>query len=139
MIVACGQLNAGTLRLVAVFTLVLFTQTRKQIVYGVCNEYEMILKLDKLQPRKDKPAVLGSITLLDIVANGTAIRLFKETVVVFGETSRKRIVMNVRRHSGKGWVAKQVIWPASDLELALLEVNKVAQQEIQRATTLAIA
>lgn len=34
---------------------------------------EMILKLDKLQPRKDKPAVLGSITLLDIVANGTAI------------------------------------------------------------------
>ncbi|MDP1019583.1 hypothetical protein Q6284_30215, partial [Klebsiella pneumoniae] len=23
----------------------------------------MILKLDKLQPRKDKPAVLGSITL----------------------------------------------------------------------------
>ena len=26
---------------------------------------EMILKLDKLQPRKDKPAVLGSITLLD--------------------------------------------------------------------------
>lgn len=100
---------------------------------------EMILKLDKLQPRKDKPAVLGSITLLDIVANGTAIRLFKETVVVFGDTSRKRIVMNVRRHSGKGWVAKQVIWPASDLELALLEVNKVAQQEIQRATTLAIA
>lgn len=64
---------------------------------------EMILKLDKLQPRKDKPAVLGSITLLDIVANGTAIRLFKETVVVYGETSRKRIVMNVRRHSGKGW------------------------------------
>ncbi|HBV1903426.1 TPA: hypothetical protein MDQ88_005474, partial [Klebsiella pneumoniae] len=46
---------------------------------------EMILKLDKLQPRKDKPAVLGSITLLDIVANGTVIRLFKETVVVFGE------------------------------------------------------
>lgn len=100
---------------------------------------EMILKLDKLQPRKDKPAVLGSITLLDIVANGTAIRLFKEIVVVYGETSRKRIVMNVRRHSGKGWVAKQVIWPESDLELALLEVNKVTQQEIQRATTLAIA
>ena len=100
---------------------------------------EMILKLDKLQPRKDKPAVLGSITLLDIVANGTVIRLFKETVVVFGETSRKRIVMSVRRYSAKGWVAKQVIWPGSDLELALLEVNKVAQQEIQRATTLAIA
>lgn len=99
---------------------------------------EMILKLDKLQPRKDKPAVLGSITLLDIVANGTAIRLFKETVVVFGETSRKRIVMSVRRYSAKV-VAKQVIWPESDLELALLEVNKVAQQEIQRATTLAIA
>lgn len=100
---------------------------------------EMILKLDKLQPRKDKPAVLGSIILLDIVANGTVIRLFKETVVVFGEISRKRIVMSVRRYSAKGWVAKQVIWPESDLELALLEVNKVAQQEIQRATTLAIA
>ncbi|ELY2528061.1 hypothetical protein SMZ85_003928 [Cronobacter sakazakii] len=99
----------------------------------------MILKLDKLQPRKDKPAVLGSITLLDIVANGTVIRLFKETLVSFDNGSRTRYVMNVRRHSGKGWVAKQVIWPESDLELALLEVNKVAQQEIQRATTLAIA
>lgn len=39
MNVACGQLNAGTLRLVAVFTLVLFTPIRKQVVYGVCNEY----------------------------------------------------------------------------------------------------
>jgi hypothetical protein len=116
----------------------LHQQENKLFTECVMNT-EMILKLDKLQPRKDKPAVLGSITLLDIVANGTAIRLFKETVVVFGETSRKRIVMNVRRHSGKGWVAKQVIWPESDLELALLEVNKVAQQEIQRATTLAIA
>lgn len=54
---------------------------------------EMILKLDKLQPRKDKPAVLGSITLLDIVANGTAIRLFKGTVVVFGETSDRKSVV----------------------------------------------
>ena len=37
--VACGQRNAGTLRLVAVFIMVLFTTTRKQVVYGVCNEY----------------------------------------------------------------------------------------------------
>ena len=100
---------------------------------------EMILKVDKLQPRKDKPEGLGANTGLDIVANDTVMRLCKETVVVFGETSRKRIVMSVRRYSAKGWVAKQVIWPESDLELALLEVNKVAQQEIQRATTLAIA
>ncbi|MDP1466114.1 hypothetical protein, partial [Klebsiella pneumoniae] len=73
----------------------------------------MILKLDKLQPLKDKHAVLGSITLLYIVANGTVIRLFKETVVVFGETSRKRIVMSFSLYISKGWVAKQVIWPES--------------------------
>lgn len=34
VIVACGQLCTVTLRLVAVFTLVLFTSTRKQVVYG---------------------------------------------------------------------------------------------------------
>ncbi|MDP1131060.1 hypothetical protein Q6327_28895, partial [Klebsiella pneumoniae] len=63
-------------------------------------------------PRKDKPAVLGSITLMDIVANGTDIRIFKETVVVFGETSRKRIVMNVRRHSVKAFQDRSIFGDA---------------------------
>ncbi|CHM09657.1 Uncharacterised protein [Salmonella enterica subsp. enterica serovar Typhi] len=41
----------------------------------------MITKLSAGQPRKEKPAVLSQLTLLDIIANGTAIRLFKETLV----------------------------------------------------------
>lgn len=36
-------------------------------------------------------------------------------------------------------MAKQIIWPAEKLEQALLEANKVAQQEIQRVSLLATA
>ncbi|CAH3952106.1 hypothetical protein I9Y19_004053 [Citrobacter freundii] len=99
----------------------------------------MIAKLSAGQPRKEKPTAMNQLTLLDIIANGTAIRLFKETLVSFDNGSRTRYVMSVRRPSGRGWMAKQIIWPEGELEQALLEANKVAQQEIQRASLLATA
>ncbi|ELY3541552.1 hypothetical protein SNQ26_003674 [Cronobacter malonaticus] len=97
----------------------------------------MIVSLNAGQPRKAKPEIAHQLTLLDIIANGTAIRLFKETVV--SEDTRTRYVMSIRRPSGRGWMAKQIIWPAGKLEQALLEANKVAQQEIQRVSLLATA
>ncbi len=126
-----------TTRFVAVFSLVLFTPTRKQVVYGVHYEKCDDCFTECGQPRKTKPEVAHQLTLLDIIANGTAIRLFKETVV--SEDTRTRYVMSIRRPSGRGWMAKQIIWPAGKLEQALLEANKVAQQEIQRVSLLATA
>ncbi|EGW8330121.1 hypothetical protein DZ11F45_43620 [Escherichia coli] len=41
----------------------------------------LVLGLDKDQKRKEKPALVAQLTLLDIVANGTSIRLFRETAV----------------------------------------------------------
>ncbi len=99
----------------------------------------MITKLSAGQPRKEKPTAMSQLALLDIIANGTAIRLFKETLVSFDNGSRTRYVMSVRRQSGRGWMAKQIIWPEGGLEQALLEANKAAQQEIQRASLLATA
>ncbi|EEO1593027.1 MULTISPECIES: hypothetical protein [Citrobacter] len=99
----------------------------------------MIAKLSAGQPHKEKPAVLSQLTLLDIIANGTAIRLFKETFVSFDNGSRARYVMSVRRQNRRGWMAKQIIWPEGELKQALLEANKVAQQEIQRASLMATA
>ena len=91
------------------------------------------------QRPKEKPALVAEITLLDIVANGTSIRLFRETAVSFDKNTFTRYVMNVRRQRGKGWMAFQRMWPEHQLELALMEVNRVAQQEIQRASVMAIA
>lgn len=99
----------------------------------------LVLGLDKDQKRKEKPALVAQLTLLDIVANGTSIRLFRETAVSFDKNTITRYVMNVRRQRGKGWVAFQRMWPEHQLELALMEVNRVAQQEIQRASVMAIA
>lgn len=99
----------------------------------------MITKLSEGQPRKEKPTAMPQLTLLDIIANGTAIRLFKETLVSFDNGSRTRYVMSVRRQRGRGWVSKQMIWPEEELELALLEANKAAQQEIQRVSLQATA
>ena len=48
----------------------------------------MITKLSAGQPRKEKPTVMSQLTLLDIIANGTAIRLFKETLVSFPHALR---------------------------------------------------
>lgn len=99
----------------------------------------MILKLNVGQVRKERPAIVGQITLLDIIANGTAIRLFTETLASIDDGVKKRYILNVRRQCGRGWMAKQIIWPEGELEQALLEANKVAQQEIQRASLLATA
>lgn len=99
----------------------------------------MITRLSVGQPRKEKPTAMSQLTLLDIIANGTAIRLFKETLVSFDNGCRTRYVMSVRRQNGGGWMAKQIIWPEGELEHALLEANKVAQQEIQRVSLLATA
>ncbi|WP_251000627.1 hypothetical protein [Escherichia coli] len=59
----------------------------------------------KTRKRKEKPALVAQLTLLDIVANGTSIRLFRETAVSFDKNTFTRYVMNVRRQRGKGWVA----------------------------------
>ncbi|ENL8728930.1 hypothetical protein AB6I73_003890 [Citrobacter amalonaticus] len=99
----------------------------------------MIIKMSEAQPRKEKPAVLNQLTLLDVIANGTAIRLFKETLASFESGSRTRYVLSVRRQNGRGWQSRQDIWPEGELEQALLAANKVAQQEIQRASLLATA
>ena len=42
-----------------------------------CDEKSLVLGLDKDQKRKEKPALVAQLTLLDIVANGTSIRLFQ--------------------------------------------------------------
>ena len=88
----------------------------------------LVLGLDKDQKRKEKPALVAQLTLL-----------FRETAVSFDKNTFTRYVMNVSRQRGKGWVAFQRMWPEHQLELALMEVNRVAQQEIQRASVMAIA
>ncbi|MFA2057337.1 hypothetical protein ACEA22_17220 [Escherichia coli] len=47
--------------------------------------------------------------------------------------------MVVRRQRGRGWMSVQKMWPEDQLELALMEANRVAQQEIQRASVQAVA
>ncbi|EAR5803654.1 hypothetical protein ABL037_004318 [Salmonella enterica] len=102
-------------------------------------EIAMITKLSMGQPLKEKPVTLNQLTLLDVIANGTAIRLFRETLVSFDRNSSTRYVMSVRRHHKNGWIAKQIIWPEDKLEQALIEANKTVQQEVQRVSTLLIA
>ena len=52
----------------------------------------LVLGLDKNQKRKEKPALVAQLTLLDIVANGTSIRLFRETAVSFDKNTFTRYV-----------------------------------------------
>lgn len=99
----------------------------------------VISRLSIGQPKKDRPTLLKQLTLLDVIANGTSIRLFKETLATFENGARSRYVMSVRRQGKTGWVSKQMIWPEGKLELALLEANKAAQQEIQRVSLQATA
>lgn len=99
----------------------------------------MISELSKGQPLKEKPVMVNQLTLLDVIANGTAIRLFRETLVSFDKNSSTRYVMSVRRHNKNGWMAKQMIWAEDKLEQALIEANKIVQQEVQRVSTLLIA
>lgn len=44
--------------------------------------------------------------------------------------------MCVRRRRGKGWMSLQRMWPEKQSQQALLEVNRVAKQEINRASEM---
>lgn len=83
---------------------------------------------------------LSSVTLLDIVANGTVIRVFKESTASFDSGVSRRVVVSVRRSKLKsGWTAVQKLFPISQLETAILYANKMAQKEISRESLAAIA
>lgn len=83
---------------------------------------------------------LSCVTLLDIVANGTVIRVFKESTASFDNGVSRRVVVSVRRSKLKsGWTAVQKIFPISQLETAILYANKMAQKEISRESLAAIA
>ncbi|HBT4799502.1 TPA: hypothetical protein MB324_004108 [Klebsiella pneumoniae] len=83
---------------------------------------------------------LSCITLLDIVANGTVIRVFKESTASFDSGVSRRVVVSVRRSKLKsGWTAVQKLFPISQLETAILYANKMAQKEISRESLAAIA
>lgn len=99
----------------------------------------LVLGLAEGQERKEKPTLMGHLTLLDIVANGTSIRLFREKAITFDAGNFTRYVMVVRRQRGRGWMSVQKMWPEDQLEPALMEANRVAQQEIQRASVQAVA
>lgn len=83
---------------------------------------------------------LSCVTLLDIVANGTVIRVFKESTASFDSGVSRRVVVSVRRSKLKsGWTAVQKLFPISQLETAILYANKMAQKEISRESLAAIA
>ncbi|SWZ02908.1 Uncharacterised protein [Klebsiella pneumoniae] len=83
---------------------------------------------------------LSCVTLLDIVANGTVIRVFKESTASFDNGVSRRVVVSVRRSKLKsGWTAVQKIFPISQLETAIVYANKMAQKEISRESLAAIA
>lgn len=46
----------------------------------------LVLGLDKDQKRKEKPEMISRLALLDVIANGTSVRLFRETVVLLRRT-----------------------------------------------------
>ncbi|EMA2753935.1 TPA: hypothetical protein RMT52_005128 [Escherichia coli] len=96
----------------------------------------LVLGLDKDQKRKEKPEMISRLALLDVIANGTSVRLFRETVVSFEKDPFTRYVMCVRRRRGKGWMSLQRMWPEKQSQQALLEVNRVAKQEINRASEM---
>lgn len=84
--------------------------------------------------------LVSIVTQLDIVANGSAIRVFKESTVSFDDGISRRVVVSVRRHQHKsGWTAVQKIFPVSQLETAILYANKMAQIVISRESLAAIA
>ncbi|SBW72890.1 Uncharacterised protein [Klebsiella pneumoniae] len=83
--------------------------------------------------KEERNSLVSIVTLLDIVANGSAIRVFKESTVSFDDGISRRVVVSVRRSKLKsGWTAVQKIFPISQLETAILYANKMAQKEISR-------
>lgn len=90
--------------------------------------------------KEERNSLVSIVTLLDIVANGSAIRVFKESTVSFDDGISRRVVVSVRRSKLKsGWTAVQRIFPISQLETAILYANKMAQKEISRESLAAIA
>lgn len=96
-------------------------------------------KANKEQIRQECPRVLTSVTLLDILANGTAICLFREAIGGKDATINNRLVISVRRPLKKGWTWIQHTLPADQMQEALLRANQIAQLEIQRVSIAAIA
>lgn len=90
--------------------------------------------------KASRMTVVPGLTLLDILANGTAVRVFKENVCNSAGLVSQRVVVNVRRTRLKaGWSGVQKIFPISQLETAILYANKMAQKEISRVSLAAIA
>lgn len=116
-------------------------ETRSEIY--TMNNTERLLSSYYATQRNDfkekRKTNLSSITLLDIVANGTAIRVFKESAASFDNGVSRRVVVSVRRFSSAGWTAVQKIFPISQLETAIVYANKMAQKEISRESLAAIA
>lgn len=117
-------------------------ETRSEIY--TMNNTERLLSSYYATQRNDfkekRKTNLSSTTLLDIVANGTAIRVFKESAASFDNGVSRRVVVSVRRSKLKsGWAAVQKIFPISQLETAILYANKMAQKEISRESLAAIA
>ncbi|HHT4259150.1 TPA: hypothetical protein ACTYZB_004817 [Klebsiella variicola] len=89
--------------------------------------------------KEKRKTTLSSLTLLDIIANGSAVRVFKESVGCFDEGISNRVVVSVRRRHGSGWVAVQKMFPVLQLETAILYANKMAQKVISIESVSAIA
>lgn len=139
----------------------LFSYRRKQVVLYLSsaanihlnetmNEIEAMNKTERLFSayhaakregfKETRKTNVSSTTLLDILANGTAIRVFKESVSSIESGVSRRVVVSVRhRRLSSGWSAVQQIFPISQLETAILYANKMAQKEISRESLAAIA
>lgn len=117
-------------------------ETRNEI-YTMNNTERMLSSYYAMQRnefKEKRKTNLSCITLLDIVANGTVIRVFKESTASFDSGVSRRVVVSVRRSKLKsGWTAVQKLFPISQLETAILYANKMAQKEISRESLAAIA
>lgn len=93
-----------------------------------------------------KCSVEDRLTLLDIVANGVFIQVFRERVVVvtldarshteLDRTVRTRLAMSVQKYgSHRNHHAVITHHQVADLQFVLLQANKIAQLEIQRVTS----
>ncbi|HFP9309417.1 TPA: hypothetical protein ACJI3N_005307 [Raoultella planticola] len=92
--------------------------------------------------KEKRPRILTSITLLDILANGVAIRVHREAVGGFDCGIRSSLVVSVRkpaRYPQKGWSAVQYILSDKEEAKAILLANKLAQREIAKISIEAIA
>jgi len=126
------------------FSTVLFTPTRKQIVYMGVNMNRIESELTnyfRYVPLKAKREIERT-NLLDVTANGVIIGVYRERVyeVVTRDNMEKRIflserlTLNVNRPYQRNRFAKIKHFPKQHLEQVLINANQIAQMEIQRAT-----